>query len=72
MRKGAFLATSHAEGFFLGTGIALQNKKFFYVQSQLHLRFIFACLPDFYLFRLADFKAMASRHRTETFKLTAF
>ena len=40
----------------------------FIVASLLHLRFIFVCLPDFYLFRLADFKTMASRHLDYIFK----
>ncbi|NUO78619.1 hypothetical protein HUU05_00960 [candidate division KSB1 bacterium] len=46
-------------------------KKFFYVGSLLHQRFIFACLPGLYLFKLADFKAMAFRHLADIFKRPA-
>jgi len=41
---------------------------FFYGKSLLHRGVIFACLPDFYLFKLADFKATASRHLKHIFK----
>jgi len=47
------------------------TQSFSSVASLLHLRVIFACLPDFYLFKLADFEAMASRYLTENFKRPA-
>jgi hypothetical protein len=40
------------------------ENKTFDVPSLLHRGFIFACLPDFYLFRRADFKATVSRRAT--------
>jgi len=44
--------------------------KAFFVVSLLHLRFIFACLPDFYFFARGGFKARASRHLDDIFKMT--
>ncbi len=46
----------------------LKMQVVFFVVSLLHLRFIFACLPDFYLFKLVDFKATASRPLNCIFK----
>ncbi len=43
----------------------------FFVVSLLPQRVIFACLPDFYLFKRADFKAMAFRHLADIFKQAA-
>jgi len=42
--------------------------KAFFVVSLLHRGFIFACLPDFYLFGQGGFKAMAFRRLVEIFK----
>ena len=39
-----------------------------YGPSLLHRGFIVACLPDFYLFKLGDFKATASRYLKYIFK----
>jgi hypothetical protein len=44
------------------------KQKFFYVPSLLHLGVIFACLPDFYLFKRGGFKATASRRHSLIFK----